>query len=365
MKLRGLFGISLVGLVALTGFGQVATADKYLITAKAGGVNLVQGEVTISRSDGRSGLLVKGDEVQIGERVTTGSDGRAEILMNPGSYIRLGSNSSFEFASTDLDDVRLKMHKGTAILEVFGTDGFQVDLSTDTARFTLLDSGVYRIDAAPNGSSTVAVWRGKLRAGTDEKTSFGRGKVVTFDGKAYIAAKFDRDDMDTLSVWSRERSKELSKISASLRPSVLRDPLINSFRSSRWDLYNSFGLWVYNPFARSFCFLPFGYGWSSPYGYGFGRSIWFYNLPAVIYNQPPPPSSSARVLNPKRSGSQVRSIGSEPSNSDSGSSKRASRDIFRDIVPREQRAIEPRFDFPRIDPAPPVVKAPPRRTRDQ
>ena len=366
MNVRALFGIALIAMTAAAGSGQVTTADKYLITAKAGGVNHVEGDVTINRADGRSGILVKGDNVEIGERVTTGSDGRAEILMNPGSYVRLGANSSFEFASTELDDVRLKVHKGSAILEVFGTEGFQVDLSTDTARFTLMDTGVYRIDASPNGTSTVAIWKGKLRAGTVEEESYGRGKFVTFDGKAYVVTKFDRDDMDTLAVWSRNRSKELSKISASLKPSVLRDPLINSFYGSRWDFYNSFGLWVYNPLAHSFCFLPFGYGWSSPYGFGFGRSIWFYNLPRVIYNQPPPTSTGLRIRGSKPQDRQANSGGSIQ-NTDSGrSDKRRVRDSFGDIVPRQTRPVEPSYNPPRIEPVPmPSLPAPSgaKRTR--
>lgn len=277
-------------------------SDKFLISAKAGGVNAVTGEVFIERADGRTGHLFKGDEVQLGERVTTGSDGKAEVLMNPGSYVRLGPKSSFEFVSTDLDNVRLKMHSGSAVLEIFGTEGFDVELSTDTARFTILESGVYRIDAAEKGSSVVAVWRGKLRAGNDSKLKVGKGRVVTFDGSEYSVAKFDRDIKDELSLWSTERARSLSQLSASLRPQNLRNSLISSFHSNRWNFYNSFGLWVFDPFARSYCFLPFGWGWQSPYGFGYGRPIWYYNLPMRIYNQPPPPGTNPErgpvIVNP-------------------------------------------------------------------
>jgi hypothetical protein len=357
MKIRyQIIGVLISAVFGVTVFGQtnITASEKYLITAHAGGVNAITGEVMVEKADGKVARLIKGDEVKIGERVTTDADGRAEILMNPGSFIRLGANSSFEFVSTDLDDVRLKVHKGSAILEVLGTEGFHVDLSTDTARFTILDSGVYRIDADPNGGALVAVWRGRLRAGNERETIRG-GKQVIFDGKTYIVNKFDRDEKDDLAFWSRERSKELSRISASLRPKQLRDPLINSFSRNRWDLYNSFGLWVYDPFFRSFCFLPFGYGWSSPYGFGFGRSIWFYNLPVAIYNQPPPAGTKAQIpvvpVEPSRSIAPPRDARKI---SDSGSS-----DNFRG-VPRE-RPAEPRFDTPRIEPITPSMPAPARQ----
>ena len=274
---------------AVAAFAQTTNvSDKFVISAKAGGVNAVVGEVLIERSNGRTGHLFKGDEVQIGEKVTTGADGKAEVLMNPGSYVRLGPKSSFEFVSTDLDNVQLKMHSGSAILEILGTEDFNVELSTDTARFTIVQSGVYRIDAAEKGSSVVAVWRGKLRAGNETKASVGKGKVVEFNGASYTVAKFDRDTKDELATWSNERARGLSQLSASLRPDRLRNSLINSFYGNQWNFYNSFGLWVFDPFARSFCFLPFGWGWQSPYGFGFGRPIWFYNLPRTIYNQSPP-----------------------------------------------------------------------------
>ena len=292
-------------------------SDKFLISAKAGGVNAVAGEVTVERTGGRTDRLFKGDEVQIGEKVTTGEDGKAEVLMNPGSYVRLGPKSSFEFVSTDLDSVRIKMHSGSAILEVLGSDGFDVELSTDTARFTILQSGVYRIDASEKGSSVVAVWKGKLRAGNDTKASVGKGKVVEFDGATYTVSKFDRNVKDELSDWSNDRARGLSQVSASLRPNALRNTLINSFYGNKWSFYNSFGLWVFEPRAGSFCFLPFGWGWQSPYGFGFGRPIWFYDLPRDIYNQPAPAGfAKRRTIMPvdPTPGSDPRTISNDTEN---------------------------------------------------
>ena len=279
--------IAVLAVCAVSAFAQKAS-DKYLISAKAGGVNEIVGDVTIERSGGRNGRLFKGDGVQVGEKVSTGADGKAEILMNPGSYVRLGANSSFEFESTDLDDVRLKMHSGSAMLEVFGAEDFDVSLAAGSSKFKLLETGIYRVDVASDGNASVAVVKGKVRTGDPTEKPVGKGKKAEFAGNDYLIAKFDRDEKDELALWSKERAKNLSKLSASLRRDTIRDPLINSFWGGRWNLYNTFGVWVYNPFSRSHCFLPFGYGWYSPYGYGFGRPVWSYGLPAAIYRQPPP-----------------------------------------------------------------------------
>jgi len=101
----------------------------YKISAEAGPVNYVEGEVTASNElDIRP--LVKGDKVLIGDKVRTAANAKAEILLNPGSYIRLAENSEFEFLNTSLDDLQLRLNEGTAILEIFATKDFKVSVLT-------------------------------------------------------------------------------------------------------------------------------------------------------------------------------------------------------------------------------------------
>src|SRR5690348_4431182 len=83
--------------------------NQYLISAKAGGVNVVSGSVTVTRNDGTAGRLVAGESLATGDKVETGGDGRAEVLLNPGSYLRVNSNSAFRFVSTDLEDLKLEL----------------------------------------------------------------------------------------------------------------------------------------------------------------------------------------------------------------------------------------------------------------
>ncbi len=80
---------------------------------------------------------------------------------------------------------------------------------------------------------------------------------------------------------------------------------MNSYYQTRWSLYDSFGLWVYSRYDGSYCFLPFGYGWSSPYGYFYPRDIWRYNLPPVIYNPPPPTTTTTTAPPTIASGSTI------------------------------------------------------------
>lgn len=262
-----------------------AAGDKYVISAKAGGVNYVSGAVTAIRTEGKSGQVLKGDKLAIGDRISTGADGKAEILLNPGSYLRLGANSVFEFKSTDLDNLEIRLDSGSAMFEVFATEDFTVTVSTPKTKFLLIESGIYRVDVEAAGDGTVSVWKGKAQIGDDEKAVIKSGREGTMAGSQAAIAKFDRDDKDELVLWSKDRAKDLAKITGKLQRDNMRTALMRSFVGRQWNMYSSFGLWVYDPFSRSNCFLPFGYGWGSPYGYWFGHSIWNYNLPRTVFYQ--------------------------------------------------------------------------------
>ncbi len=274
-----------------------AAGDKWVITAKAGGVNFVQGTVNVARTAGKSGLLIKGDSVEVGDRVSTGADGRAEILLNPGSYLRVAENSLFEFEKTELEDLQVLVTRGSVMLEVFAANDFKVAVITPKESYDLVDSGVYRVDVALDGNARIEVWKGKAEVG-DAVLKGGR-TASSLDGQVAVA-KFDRDERDGFESWSRNRAKELAKGTDALRDRSLRTSLMRSFLGGRWNTYDSFGLWVYDARYGRYCFLPFGYGWSSPYGYGFGTDIWWYRLPQTIFY--PPVSRNPIAGNPPSGG---------------------------------------------------------------
>jgi hypothetical protein len=289
-------------------------AGKYVISAEAGGVNYVEGKVAIARKIGRTGLLLKGDSVKVGDRVSTDETSKAEVLLNPGSYIRVGGNSSFEFVDTSLENLKISLIRGSAIFEVITTDGFTFAVNTPKASFNVVKSGVYRIDVLEDGNGRIEVWNGKAQIGENEDAIVKKGKTATTGGENVAVARFDRGERDSFEDWSRQRAKELAKANDRLERNSLRNTLISGFDSRGWNMFDSFGLWVYDPFWGSYCFLPFGYGWSSPYGFSFGRDLWYYRLPQYIYYQPPvrinTPNNNptGTVNNPNNSGGSTREV---------------------------------------------------------
>lgn len=257
----------------------------YIVSAKAGGVNYAAGAVRVIRAAGlgQTQILAKGDELNDRDKLTLGATGKTEILLNPGSFLRLAENTELEFTNTDLESLKLKLTSGSALIEavsVGGEGGADISIVTPQTIVTLEKSGIYRVNANQNGTE-IYVWKGAARVGNEiikagRKQSFGKNGVML------AAVKFDKDDArDALDIWSRDRAKELAKLNLKLE----RRALTNAF--SGYALTGSRGgYWVYNRLTGGYCYVPFGNdNWGSPYGYWFNQGIYWnsgYRNPVVI-----------------------------------------------------------------------------------
>jgi hypothetical protein len=292
-------------LAAVPVFGQkadnkVTVADQYVISAEAGAVNYAEGEVTVSRFDGTGGMIIKGDRAKVGDKIHTGK-GWAEILLNPGSYLRMGRDTTFQFRSTSLDDLRVRLEKGSAIFEVLATAEFRVSVFTPKNRIVIAQSGVYRVDLAADGTGTLSVTKGRAVVGDKDLYVVKEGRTATLDGRSTAVAKFDKDDMDDLAVWSKDRAKQLGNIAKSFKQKDLRNSLLGSM-----SLRRGFGRWVFDPRLGLFCFVPYFDVWDSPYGWRYRRGFYDYNPYYNPYGNtsnnnngggyyPPPAASSGDV----------------------------------------------------------------------
>jgi hypothetical protein len=90
-------------------------------------------------------------------------------------------------------------------------------------------------------------------------------------------AKLDKKDRDALDLWSRDRGKELAKLNEKLASRQINSMFARS-RTGFDDLFSqgfSFGgVWAFSPRLGCYTFLPFYYGWSSPYGYGYNSTLY-------------------------------------------------------------------------------------------
>jgi hypothetical protein len=257
-----------LGLVSL---GAAQNREKYVISAKAGGVNSVDGNVTVTRA-GKSQMLTAQDDLSAGDLVTTGAASQVEVLLNPGSYLRVGENSAFELADNSLENIRVRLTKGSAIVEATGLDDTElhINLVTERARILIVRRGVYRINAAAD-STELLVRKGRALVNDNSSNSIKSGNEVVFRGGSVVTTKLGKKQQDQFDDWSKARANTLARANEKLSARGLNSYLstINSFDWA-FSAANPYGIWAFSGLSRCFTFLPFYYGWSSPYGHYYG-----------------------------------------------------------------------------------------------
>lgn len=286
--MKRLFSVSLVSVTLLA--AAVLTQDRsitsyYKVSAEAGYINYVQGEATVeTRSGSRSAANV--EKVLAGEKIITSANSKVEVLLTPGSYLRLDSNSEAEFLDTSFENLKIKILAGVALFEIIATKDLSVSVLTPNAEFQLVKTGVYKFEIADNSTSLKVIKGSALVAGKN-RVEKGRRAVLAIDGNVRVE-KYNPNLEEEFELWSKTRSKYLAKINEKLERKLLRQSLLDS----NWNWYDSFGLWIYNPRFGTYCFLPFGYGWHSPYGFAYTYDIWKLRLPVL------PPMTTPSGSNP-------------------------------------------------------------------
>src|SRR5215471_17926252 len=130
---------------------------QFVVSAKAGFVNYVDGTATVRRQQ----------QVQVGVPVETQSGSHVELLLSPGSFLRIGENSVVVMDSVDLSNIIVRVVSGTAVVESATLNkDFPIHVTSGDLRTSIISPGLYRF----SGGSAV-VLNGKLRDDTSGATA--------------------------------------------------------------------------------------------------------------------------------------------------------------------------------------------------
>lgn len=255
--------------------------EKFVISAKAGGINAVTGQASVhAKGESDWQQLMVTDDLESGDRVRTASDGRVEILLNPGSYLRIGGNSELEFADNSLANLEVRLLRGTAIVEASGADGTElmINISTPHAKLAIVRQGLYRLNVVPGDATELIVRKGRVIFGESHTKVKGGNKVV-FSAVSTAVAKLTKEEKkkspEEIEVWSKDRAETLAKANRRITNRMLTSAFA-SFQNpnSLWFGFRNPGFWFYNSGAGCYTFLPLFYGWGSPYGSSYHTSIY-------------------------------------------------------------------------------------------
>src|ERR1700733_3757625 len=106
---RSIFFWALTPLLGLPALAQS------VISAHSGLIHFSDGSVFLDdqRIEQKTG---KFDQMNNGSELRT-HDGRAEVLLTPGTFLRVGSNSAVRMLSNKLEDTRVELLRGSAVLD--------------------------------------------------------------------------------------------------------------------------------------------------------------------------------------------------------------------------------------------------------
>src|SRR6476660_9735479 len=108
--------IRIAGLLTMElAFGAVSAYAQPVIGAKSGVVSVAEGKVYLADH------LLELQPTQFPDikenTILRTEEGRAEVLLTPGVFLRVGENSSFKMISNRLIDTRLELLSGSAVIE--------------------------------------------------------------------------------------------------------------------------------------------------------------------------------------------------------------------------------------------------------
>jgi hypothetical protein len=242
--------------------------------AVPGTLNYVEGQVSMN-GQVVNVLSVGSSQLHEGQVIETGN-GKAEMLLTPGVFLRLGDNSAVRMISPTLATTEVEIVRGRADVEVdqlFKQNNLRVKMRGNETH--LLRTGLYAFNFE---SGIVQVFDGKAAVlpvdGRQKAIVVKKGHELAMNGEGQKPKDLDKDaSKDALYNWSSLRSQYLGEANVQLASAYEGAP---GFAPGWfWDA----GLYGYTwlPGEGAF-FDPFGYGFYSPYYlydggfvYGYGR----------------------------------------------------------------------------------------------
>jgi len=257
MSHRWIFCWALTPLLGLPAFAQS------VISARSGLIHLVDGSVFLDdqRVEQKTG---KFDQMKNGSELRT-QDGRAEVLLTPGTFLRVGANSAIRMVSNELDNTRVELLNGSAVLDQ-GSDTLantSVTILYNLDQVQIKKPGRYRFDSEP---PQVKVETGDAEVLADRKSvEAGAGYAVALDGK--LAARKLLNDAgvntsgDSLDSWDRARDHSVADSNQDAAAASDLSGVIDGWQRDPDAVLQSLGIPPYPPGMSSY--IP-------PYSYGAG-----------------------------------------------------------------------------------------------
>lgn len=261
---RFALGVTAWAMVAIS----VASAQT-VISAKSGLIHYVEGRVYLGDQLIESKFGQFPDIKENGQ--LRSEEGRAEVLLTPGVFLRIGDHSAIRMVTNRLIDTRVEFLGGSALVEadeLLKDNGVTIVYKDYTIQ--LAKKGVYRFDSEP---PALRVYDGEAMVLYNGKSEEVKPSHLLEMNGELKTAHFDKDQSaDELYLWSRNRSQYLAMANVAAAQSV-----------NNSGMYWGSSAWAWNPFFGMYTFIPMSGAYYNPFGWGFYSP---YSVYSYLYNQP-------------------------------------------------------------------------------
>lgn len=254
-----------------------AFADTSKNPAVPGTINDVEGKASIGAQYLNS-KSVGSIQVEEGQSLST-DKGKAEMLLTPGVFLRLGDHSSAQMVSSGLTNTQVAINQGEAMIEVDDLHPQNdIRIAEDGVTTRLLKTGLYDFDASHN---LVRVVDGKASVQKNDHDITVKGghqlALNNEDNAKPKAQKFDKKEFEATDLyrWSSFRSDYLAQANVDAA---------RLYYTGGWYGPGWFGPgWYWDPWFSAFTFIPGDGIFYSPFGWGFYSPVVVYRAPIYFH----------------------------------------------------------------------------------
>jgi hypothetical protein len=204
----------------------------------------------------------------------TTTNGKAEILLTPGVFLRLGDNSQARMLSNGLADLEVTLDRGEATVEAdYWPKEARLKIEQNTAVTDILRRGFYVLHSQ---SPFVQVVKGKASVALNEQTvTAGDGREIAEMPSGKLKAEdFNKNAVDETALvrWSRLRSQYEAQANLDAARTVVVN---NAWYGPGWYWDPFWGYWSFLP-GNGILYSPFGFSFYSPVYFGFYGGPYYY-----------------------------------------------------------------------------------------
>ncbi len=229
-------------------------------------ISLIEGDVQIRTEETQDWVQASINmPLKEGDRIWVPEDGRVELQLREGSFLRLDEQSALEILTLEKDSFQFYLSEGRAYINYRGLKDKVLQMDTSLASVRIFERARFRMDVTREGTTEISVYKGSVFAeGQGGRTKVNEGRVLSLK-EGTDAELSPLGPADEWERWNRERDRRVSeRRPPRYLPEELHPYAHDLEENGRWVYVREYG-YVWTPT------VVFSVGWAP---YRIGRWVW-------------------------------------------------------------------------------------------